>query len=85
VENKVTIVNDKKPRIILMRDMAPGEFGIIVGGSYEGKLVQRIGYSARGAFVIGDKSSYWTRLEENTLRVRLLEPGTKIEITVGDN
>jgi hypothetical protein len=79
------------PTMVLMRDMKPGDVGIIDDTMYNGTVVLAVGLAVdrRPLCVLGlNRSSngvfkYWDWANEGpTLRVRLLPKGTKMEVVV---
>ena len=71
-------LNEKKTTTILFKDMEQGDIGVIVDNSdYSGLIVMRLWEDMVVSLTCGDN---WSKLENNTLEVQLLEEGTLLEV-----
>lgn len=73
---------EEKPIDIPVKDMEVGSMGVITSwGSlqYKGRILQRI---PGGVFIVGiNETGFWTSPPtSDDCRVRILEPGTKIQL-----
>jgi hypothetical protein len=77
---KAEIEGTKKSTVIPMSEMKNGDIGVVKEGPYKGEIV------IRGGDVIlslSDPTLFWAReLDRNGNKVRLLEPGESVRITV---
>jgi hypothetical protein len=89
MQDEVKIIAEASPRIVYMYDMKPGQYGIIEPNeNCAGDIVKKITDDIV-VTVGGSPDEYWDNCNPThnlpcPLLVRILSPGTKLEITIGE-
>jgi len=79
------ITKTSKADTILMRDMKPGQIGVITEGSYSGEFVMRTANTEHPEVMVLNEpmqGNCFVGLDEMALSVELLKSGESITLTV---